>query len=106
MNTCWLCGKTDYGLNRLERHHIFGGVNRKKSEQYGLIVYLCGETCHRNGPRAVHRNADTMKSLHEYGQRKAMRQNGWTVDDFRAVFGKNYLEDTTHEESRNSPEDL
>ena len=48
MTTCWLCGKTDYGLNRLERHHIFGGANRKKSERYGLIVYLCGETCHRN----------------------------------------------------------
>ena len=93
MNRCWLCGKRQFGFNRLERHHIFGGANRSKSEKYGLIVYLCGDTCHRNGPNAAHQNKDTMQRLHEYGQRKAMKENGWTVEDFRSVFWKSYIDE-------------
>lgn len=87
---CWLCGRNGNG-DRLERHHIFGAANRKKSEKYGLVVYLCGNRCHRNGKDAVHRNKETMRILHEYGQRKAMQEQGWTVDEFRQVFGKSYI---------------
>lgn len=87
---CWLCG--EYGaVDPLDRHHIFGGSNRKKSEKYGLVVYLCHHECHIFGKKAVHQNAETMQALHEYGQRKAMEENGWTVDDFRRIFGKNYI---------------
>lgn len=32
-----------------------------------------------------------MQRLHEYGQRKAMKEQGWTVEDFRREFYKNYL---------------
>lgn len=28
-----------------------------------------------------------------YGQEKAMREQGWTVDEFIREFGKNYLEE-------------
>ena len=45
---CWLCGRNGNG-DPLECHHIFGGAMRKKSEKYGLKVYLCGDRCHRNG---------------------------------------------------------
>lgn len=38
---CWLCGRNGNG-DPLECHHIFGGAMRKKSEKYGLKVYLCG----------------------------------------------------------------
>ena len=38
----------------LHRHHImFGTANRKKSEHYGLWVYLC-VAHHEYGPDAVH----------------------------------------------------
>lgn len=87
---CWLCGA--YGHREpLDRHHIFGGNNRKKSEQYGLVVDLCHGSCHIFGKGAVHNNAILMQKLHEYGQKKAMEEQGWTVDDFRREFGKNYL---------------
>lgn len=89
---CFLCGRNGYE-DRLERHHIFGAGNRKLSEKYGLVVYLCGDRCHRNGENAVHRNAKTMEFLHSYGQRKAMNEQGWTAEQFRKVFGKNYLEE-------------
>lgn len=90
MRTCWLCGATG-GREPLDRHHLFGGSNRKKSEKYGLVVDLCHHSCHIFGPKAAHQNAETMRKLREYGQRKAMEEQGWTVEEFRRVFGKNYL---------------
>lgn len=33
-----------------------------------------------------------MQYLHEYGQKKAMQDNGWDVQTFREIFGKNYLD--------------
>ena len=89
--TCWLCGKNGCG-DPLDRHHIFGGTAcRKKSERYGLTVFLCHDSCHENGPESVHRNAETRARLQEYGQRKAMEENGWSVEDFIREFGKNHL---------------
>lgn len=89
---CWLCGRNGYA-DPLDRHHIFGAANRKKSEKYGLVVYLCHHDCHIFGEQAAHRNKETMQRLHEYGQRKAMEENGWTKEDFIREFGRNYLED-------------
>ena len=87
---CFLCGRNDPS-DPLEKHHLLGGANRKKSEKYGLVVYLCGNRCHRNGKMAVHRNGDQMRRLRRYGQLKAMQEHGWTEEDFRREFGKSYL---------------
>ena len=90
MRECWLCGKNG-ALDPLDRHHIFGGANKKKSERDGLVVDLCHNECHIFGPKAAHNNAETMRKLHEYGQKKAMDENNWTIDDFIREFGRNYL---------------
>ena len=87
---CFLCGRNGCG-DPLDKHHIFAGANRKKSEKYGLCVYLCHNRCHENGPEAAHRNRETMQKLHEYGQRLAMEEQGWTVEEFRLEFGRNYI---------------
>lgn len=87
---CFLCGRNGNG-DPLEKHHIFGGANRKLSEKYGLTVFLCGSRCHRNGKYSAHKNKETADMLHRYGQEKAMTENNWTDDDFRKVFGRNYL---------------
>jgi hypothetical protein len=89
---CFLCGRNGNG-DRLELHHIFQNAYRNKSEKYGLTVWLCGERCHRLGKYSSHQNGDVMKYLHQYGQRKAMKEQGWTVKQFREVFGANYLDD-------------
>ena len=89
---CWLCGRRG-AQEPLDRHHIFGGPYRSKSEQYGLVVYLCHSRCHIFGKKAVHSNSETMQMVREYGQRKAMDEQGWTVEQFVKEFGKNYLED-------------
>jgi len=84
---CFLCKQTA----PLERHHIFGGAYRDKSEQYGLTVDLC-HNCHNEPPDGVHHNREKMDTLRRYGQIKAMGANDWTVEDFIREFGKNYYE--------------
>ena len=50
--SCWLCGRNGTA-EPLDKHHIFGGAYRKKSEKYGLTVYLCHGSCHIFGEKAV-----------------------------------------------------
>ena len=84
---CFVCGKNG-GFTGLDEHHVYGGANRKLSERYGLKVYLCHDTCHLHG---VHKNAELNQSLKARVQKMAMQHYNWTEDDFRRIFGKNYL---------------
>lgn len=90
-NYCWLCGRNGKG-DPLERHHIFGGPFRNKSEKYGLVVYLCGDRCHRNGRQSVHKNYETRLTISQYGQQKVMREQGWTAEQFISEFGRNWID--------------
>ena len=94
MKSCFLCGPNGRG-DRLERHHqhIFGGARRPLSEKYGLVVYLCGSRCHREGKYSVHQNAEVMDYVHKYGQKLAQEKYGWTVEQFREIFGASYIDD-------------
>ena len=83
-NECYRCGSQYY----LEEHHIFGGANRKLSEQYGLKVKLC-HWCHNEPPSGVHHNKDTMDWLHQEGQKAFERR--FPGKDFKSIFGRNYL---------------
>ena len=79
--SCWLCGRNGTA-EPLDKHHIFGGAYRKKSEKYGMTVYLCHGSCHIFGEKAVHSCRETMDELHRYGQKMAMERMGWTKEDF------------------------
>lgn len=96
---CFLCGRA--GL--LEDHHVFGGPLRKKSERYGLKVGLCGESCHRNGDRAAHRCRETADALKQFWQVRYMMEHRASVADFRAEFGKNYLDLDYYDDERSYP---
>lgn len=86
-DSCFICGSHEW----IEEHHVFGGNGRRRlSEKYGLKVYLC-HYCHNEPPNGVHHNSETRKALQQFAQEKAMQHYGWTVDDFRNIFGKNYL---------------
>ena len=85
---CFLCERE----GTIERHHIFGGPFRSKSNRMGLVVDLC-HYCHNEPPYGAHHCRQTADRLHRYGQRKAMIENGWDIDDFVREFGKNYLTD-------------
>ena len=88
---CALCGEPGTSLDPLDRHHIFGGSNRNKSEKYGLVVRLHHKECHIFGKKAVHNCRETMDKLHRMGQRRAMEEQGWTEEEFRRMFGRSYL---------------
>lgn len=89
---CFICGRNSradyFGL---EEHHVFGAANKKKSEKYGLKVYICGSRCHREGPESVHKNAKVDRAVKKIVQERAMKVYGWTVEQFREIFGKNYI---------------
>ena len=84
MNHCFLCGSSHW----IEIHHIFGGANRDKSTEYGLIVPLC-HYCHNEPPNGVHHNSKRMKYLRQLGQAKF--ETTYQDKDFIQIFGKNYL---------------
>ena len=86
---CWLCGRNG-SADPLDCHHIFGGANRKKSDKLGLVVDLC-HYCHNEPPNGVHHNRQAMLELRQYGQKKAMQEQGWTKEEFIKQFGRNYL---------------
>ena len=81
---CYLCGAE----RLLENHHIFGGANRKKSDKYGLTVWLC-HYCHNEPPNGVHHNRRNMDYLKRIGQ-QAFNEK-YPDLDFVFEFGRNYL---------------
>lgn len=87
---CFICGQNPCG-DPLDCHHIFNSYNRNNSEKYGLKVYLHHNKCHIFGKNSVHMNAKINLKLKRLAQQKAMEYYGWTIEDFRAIFGKNYL---------------
>lgn len=91
-NVCYLCGRSQRESGQhLDKHHVFGAALRSKSEQYGATVYLCHGTCHIFGENSVHKNAGVNNRLKAEAQKVLMDRHGWTVEDFRKEFYKNYL---------------
>lgn len=80
---CYLCGS----VRSLERHHVFGAYNRRKSEKYGLTVLLC-HNCHNEPPRGAHHCKQTMDYLHRVGQQAF--EAAYPDKDFISIFGRNY----------------
>lgn len=83
---CYLCGRNGNG-DPLEKHHVFGGTaNRKKSEKYGLYVWICGSRCHREGPVSAHRCKLTALRLKIDAQKAFERTH--TREEFYQEFGR------------------
>lgn len=83
---CYICGSYRW----IEWHHIFGASYRNKSTKYGLVIPLC-HWHHNEPPNGAHFNTELDNHLRATAQRKAMERYGWTVDQFRKIFGKNYI---------------
>jgi hypothetical protein len=79
------------GSDRVERHHIFGGANRKKSEKYGFVIPLRPDL-HPNG---VHYNPSNLLGITDI-ELKMMAQDYFEKHIgnrslFREEFGKSWL---------------
>lgn len=89
---CYFCHKPSQ-----EWHHIFNASFKKKSEKYGAMVRLC-HMCHNEPPNeqikfegGVHFNKEKWDKLRVEAQYKIMAEQGWTVEQWRSEFEKNYL---------------
>ena len=56
------------------------------------MVRLC-HYCHNEPPDGVHQNREIRRKLQAFAQKKAMKENEWSVEDFIKEFYKNYLEE-------------
>lgn len=100
-NQCYWCRKE---MAHLDNHHIFNGAYKKKSEEDGMIVYLC-RNCHRE----LHDNYVPKRNYKkeiiyrpdglEYCNELEVKQNAQTIwmsmygneEDFIKRYGKSYL---------------
>lgn len=91
---CYLCEKQ--GIYRtykdLQKHHIYGGPNRKISERHGFFVWLC--RAHHTGDEegnhaAVHFNKENAQILHEDCQREFEKTH--SREEFMQLIGRSYL---------------
>lgn len=89
---CYMCRKlfgpyVDLPYKGLELHHMIPGTaNRKKSDKYGLVVWLCPK--HH---RYIHSSggAFDMKDMKAYAQLRF--EHDHTREEFIKEFGKSYL---------------
>ena len=73
----------------LHKHHImFGIANRKKSEHFGLWVYLCVPH-HEYGPDAVHSNRDVRIFLCRIGQQ--VFEQKYSHEKYMQEFGRDWM---------------
>ena len=85
---CFFCGNTQ----RLHSHHcIPGTANRKKSDEYGLTIWLCPYH-HNLGKKSVHQDRTLDLRVRRFAQEYFEKNIGdrylWMKE-----FGKNYLEE-------------
>lgn len=87
MDHCMITGSA-----MVERHHIFGGVNRSKSEKYGFVVPLRYDL-HPNGANFDRSNPNNLKIdgwLKQMAQEYFEEHYG-TREFFIQEFGKSYI---------------
>ena len=80
---CYIC-KRPY----VHKHHIFEGMNRKMSEKYGMVVYLCPEH-HNMSDKGVHFDKALDLELKRQAQRQFEETN--SREEFIEIFHRNYL---------------
>lgn len=77
------------GASPVERHHIFGGANRKRSEKYGFVIPLRPDL-HPNGVHAG-KNAKEIDTKLKCMAQEYYENHYGTREQFRKEFGKSYL---------------
>lgn len=79
---CFVCKQY---FKEVDKHEAFGGSNRQKSIEWGLVYYLC---------RKCHSKADidkiTRQMLHDFAREKFIEKH--SEEKFLMEFKKNYLD--------------
>ena len=81
---CYFCGSTV----SLEKHHIYMGALRPKSERNGFFVWLCSFH-HRDGKNGVHGNRELDLQLKSECQREYEKTH--SRQEWMKLIKRNYL---------------
>ena len=76
-----------YGLHK---HHIYGGPNRRISEENGFYIYLIPEL-HNMSDEGIHFNKEFDLRIKRLCQAEFEKTH--TRAEFMALIGRNYLDD-------------
>lgn len=79
---CLICGRPFP-----HKHHAMNAANKKKAEQYGLLVPLCER--HHTGDEGVHRKQERMLAMKQLAQIKFEEKHSREL--WLQEFGKSYL---------------
>ena len=85
-NKCFYCGKQN---EKLDLHEVYGGSNRKRSMQNGLVIPLC-RNCHSNEKIISYLRIQLQK---EYEKNHSREQ-------FIQLIGKNYIKEMINNENK------
>lgn len=83
---CFITHRT-YGLHK---HHIYGGANRRISEENGFYIWLVPEL-HNMSNKGIHFNKDFDLRIKQLCQREYEKTH--SRDEFMQLIGRNYLYD-------------
>lgn len=78
------------GSHEVERHHIFGGAYRMKSEQYGFVVPLRPDL-HPNGAQVNQKYSGEIDRYLKNLAQSYFEKNYGSRADFIQIFGKSHL---------------
>lgn len=84
---CIICGKTPVNL-----HEIFFGSNRHNSIKHGTVIPLCTAQHHKSNVEGIHADKELDLFWKKKGQRVFMKHYNKNIEEFIAIFGKNYLD--------------
>lgn len=93
-DTCFICvlegNFRTYGKGQRHNHHIFyGSANRRKSEEWGLKVWLCYE--HHEGNKGVHKNPNKGFDLMLKQHAQKVFEQTHSRELFIQEFGKSWI---------------
>ncbi len=82
---CFVTGRTE----ALHKHHVFEGTaNRRKSEKWGLYIWLIPEF--HTGPRGIHFDFNFDLRIKKYAQQRFVDR--WGYGKWMDEFHKDYSE--------------
>lgn len=84
---CIECGNTNIELHEV----FFGGRNRNKSIEDGLVIPLCKQFHHRGNLVGIHKDKELNYKYKKLAEQKWLDYYDKTKEEFIVRYGKNYL---------------
>lgn len=84
---CIECGRLNVELHEV----MFGGRNRNKSIEDGLVIPLCKQFHHRGNLVGIHKDKELNLKYKKIAEQKWLDYYGKTKEDFIERYHRNYL---------------